>query len=290
MQRITFHNNQNGLEYTFATDKPRALLTAFDGNSLAGKFTQYKPIWYDGIRTKSHTFDGRTITFTAEWSAVSGGKRSRELALAEWDKMLGVFATGLEGTLTWTNGIETRTIDCYAIETPMLREKARGLFAADFSLNADFPFWQGTTEHSQVLTYTGSGAPSYYKVTNSCPITVYPLIIADCTASTGGGYTIAWQAPEETLDFDRKMETKTVTISYTTGFTNGVPIYLDNQKRCAYQYSGATAINKTNYLSPTSSFLSLLPGDNTIVLAGGNLNTPLNVTFKWNDYYLGVHI
>ena len=292
MQRITFHNNQNGLECTFASDTPRTLLTEFDGNSLSAEFAQYKPIWYDGIRTKSHTFNGRTITFTVNWYAVENGRRSREAALAEWDRLLGVFAPGLEGTLTWTNGKETRLIDCYANETPVLHEKAHGLFSASFSLAADFPFWRGTEEHSQILTYTGSGSPSYYTVKNNCAITVYPLIIAECTVGSGGGYAIAWQAPAETLELDRKMETKSLGIGYSSytmgGVTNGAPIYFDCRKRCAYQYSGTNAINKTKYLSPTSSFLSLIPGDNTMVLSGGNLSSALNVTVKWYDYYTGV--
>lgn len=288
MQRITFHNNQNGLECTFASDTPRALLTEFDGNSLSAEFAQYKPIWYDGIRTKSHTFNGRTITFTVNWYAVEDGRRSREVALAEWDRMLGVFAPGLEGTLTWTNGKETRLIDCYANETPMLHEKAYGLFSASFSLSADFPFWRGAEEHSQTLTYTGSGSPSYYTVKNNSAITVYPLIKAEGTIGTGGGYSIIWQAPEEALELDKKMQNRTLTINYKANINDG-PIYIDNRKRCVYQYSGGKAINRTSYyLSPTSGFLSLLPGDNTIVIAGGNISGGLSVTFSQYDYYTGV--
>lgn len=290
MQRITFHNNQNGLEYTFATDTPRALLAAFDGNSLAAEFTQYKPIWFDGIRTKTHTFNARTITFTVNWYAVEQGKRSREKALAEWDKMLYVFAPGNEGTLTWTNGTETRTIDCFANETPVLHEKARGLFSADFTLTADYPFWRGTTKRSKVLTYSGQGAPSYYNVENNCPIPVYPLIKVECTVGSGGGYTIGWDAPEEALEFDKKLQNRVLTIQYKANI-NDSPIYIDNQKRCVYQYYGGSEVNKTSYyLSPISSFFSLLPGDNSIVLAGGNLNSSLVVTFSWFDHYLGVYV
>lgn len=290
MQKITFHNNINGLEVSFATDTPQALLAAFDGNSLAAEFTQYKPIWFEGIRTKTHTFNARTITFTVNWYAVERGKYSREKALAEWDKILYVFAPGNEGTLTWTNGTKTRTIDCYANETPMLREKARSLFSADFALTADFPFWRGTTEHSQVLTYSGQGgAPSFYNVENNCPIPVYPLIKAECTVGTNGGYTIAWNAPEETLEFDKKMQTRTLTIMHKANI-NDAPVYIDNQKRRVYQYLYGSAVNKTSYLSPLSSFFNLLPGDNNIVLAGGNLNSSLVVTFSWFDHYLGVYV
>lgn len=167
MQKITFHNNQNGLEYTFAADTPRALLVEFDGNSLSAEHAQFKPVGFDGSRTYNHTLNSRTITFTAAWYAVEGGKRSREKALAEWDKMLAVFAPGQSGTLTWTNGVKTRTIECYTNEIPELCEKARGLFFADFELTADYPLWRGE-EHSftldelsaqeQVFTVTSSAA------------------------------------------------------------------------------------------------------------------------------------
>lgn len=290
MQRITFHNDQNGLEYTFATDTPRTLLVAFDGNSLAAEFTQYKPIWFDGIVTKAHTFNGRTITMTVNWSVAENGKISREKALAEWDKIQGVFAPGYEGTLTWTNGTETRTITCYANETPMLREKVRGLFSAEFTFTADYPFWLGSEEHSQKLTYSGSGQPSYYNVVNNCPIAVYPLIKVDGKVNLGGGYTIGWNAPEEVLEFDKKMQSRTLTVNYKPNINDGT-IYIDNQKRCVYQYAYSDLYNRTSYyLSPISSFFKLLPGDNKIVIAGGNLSGSLNVTFSWFDHFLGVPI
>lgn len=150
MQKITFHNNQNSLEYTFAADTPRALLVEFDGNSLSAEHAQFKPVGFDGSRTYNHTLNARTITFTAAWYAVEGGKRSREKALAEWDKMLAAFAPGQSGTLTWTNGVKTRTIECYTNEVPELCEKARGLFSAEFELTADNPLWLGE-EHSFTL-------------------------------------------------------------------------------------------------------------------------------------------
>lgn len=288
MQRITFHNDQNGLEYTFATDTPRALLVAFDGNSLAAEFTQYKPIWFEGVRTKAHTFNGRTITMTVNWSVIEDGKICREAACAEWDKIQSVFAPGYEGTLTWTNGIETRTITCYANETPRPREKVRGLFSADFTLTADYPFWLGTTEHSKTITHSVDYAGSFHNVVNDCPIIVYPLIKSACALGTGGGYTIVWQAPENPLEFDKKMQDRAITINYSSGLANSSPIYIDNQKRCVYQYSGSSIVNKTSYLSPPSSFFGLLPGDNNIVLAGSNFGGLLTVTFSWFDHYLGV--
>lgn len=281
MQRITFHNNQNDLEYSFAADTPSALLSAFDGNSLGAEFVQFKPIDFDGSKTLSHTLNARTITFTADWYAVEGGKRSRAAALAEWERMQYVFAPGNEGTLTWTNGAETRTIDCYANEIPALHEKARGLFSADFTLTADYPLWKGSVLHSSV--FTGKFLMELIEIENTCAIFVPPLIkieggIVSLMRTNQAGKTY----PNKTLEID------------PSRCSADRAVYIDNAQQLVYQYAPNDTGKKLdrNYsLTPYSEFFGLYPGVNNIVLTmnanSGDVET--TVTFNWYDHYLGVN-
>lgn len=265
MQKITFHNNQNGLEYTFAADTPRALLVEFDGNSLGAEFVQFKPVGFDGSKTSSYTLNARTITFTADWYAVEGGKRSREKALAEWEKMQYTFAPGQTGILTWTNGVQTRTIECYANETPDIREKVRGLFSAEFTLSADHPLWRGA-EHSVVLNQTYTD----FIVTNTCPIAVPPIFTVEAKSMNirVNGNQIALGSSDSSL----------------------YKLLLDCEKRRAVgYYSGGSygsdyEVDMSRFVNPDFSYPVLKPGDNIVRNEGG----PFNVTVVWHDRYLGV--
>lgn len=265
MQKITFQNNQNGLEYTFAADTPRALLVDFDGNSLGAEHAQFKPVGFDGSRTYNHTLNARTITFTAAWYAVEGGKRSREKALAEWDKMLAAFAPGQTGTLTWTNGVKTRTIECYTNEIPELIEKARGLFSAEFTLTADLPLWRGE-EHSVVLNQTYTD----FIITNTCPIAVPPMFTVEAKSMNirvNGGQ-----------------------IALGSNDTYLYKLLLDCEKRRAVgYYSGGSygsdsEVDMSRFVNPQFSYPVLKPGNNTVRSEGGSAN----VTVIWHDRYLGV--
>lgn len=283
MQKITFHNNQNDLEFSFATDTPRALLSAFDGNSLGAEFVQYTPIDFDGAKTLSHTLNARTITITADWYAVEGGKYSRSKALAEWEKMQWAFAIGSVGTLTWTNGAETRTIDCYANETPALHEKARGLFSADFTLTADYPLWQGGVLHSTAISVSDTSHFGFTEaeIENTCPISVPPLIKIE-------GNDV-WIYRSGNTDKYRMMEIDTSLCSVNMG-----AIYVDNAQRYVYQYKSdgsGEKVNRNYSLTARSEFFSLCPGKNKIVLEtfGADI-VEATVTFSWRDHYLGVSI
>lgn len=280
MQRITFHNNQNDLEYSFATDTPRTLLSAFDGNSLGAEFVQFKPIDFDGSKTLSHTLNARTVTFTADWYAVEGGKRSRAAALDEWEKLQWVFSPGDAGVLTWTNGTDIRTIECYANEIPVLHEKTRGLFSADFTLTADYPLWKGSVLHSAV--FNGRFTMELVEIENTCPVFVPPLIkieggIVSLMRTNRAGKSY----PDKTLEID------------PSRCSADKAVYIDNEQQLVYQYSPDDTGKKLdrNYsLTPFSDFFSLYPGVNGIVLTmNANVgDAETTVTFNWWDRYLGV--
>lgn len=277
MQKITFHNNVNDLEVSFATDTPGAFLSAFDGNSLGAEFVQFKPLSHDGSRTLSHTLDARTVTFTAVWYAVEGGRRSRPKALEMWQKLQYAFAIGDKGTLTWTNGTDVRTIECYAAETPALHESVGSLFSAEFTLTADYPLWRGNTAHSK--SFSGRFTSDGLTIENICPIAVPFVAVLD-----GSIASIYCPKQAKRLDID---------ITRRGGY--GYPVYIDTAKQRVYGFSPnadgeITEDDLTACLSPRSAFFDLMPGSNLIVLTmnAGAAETDATVKFEWYDYYLGV--
>lgn len=277
LQKITFHNDINDLEVSFATDTPRTFLSAFDGNSLGAEFVQFKPLSRDGSRTLSHTLSARTITFTAVWYGVENGRRSRSKALELWQTLQYAFAIGDVGTLTWTNGSDVRTIECYAVETPELHESFGGLFSAEFTLTADYPLWKGSEEHSRAFsgTFTSDGLT----LVNPCPIAVPFTVVLD-----GNIVSVYCPAQEKRLYID---------VSRHGGYD--YPVYIDTARQRVYGFSPngsgeLTEDDLTSCLSPRSAFFDLMPGSNLIILTmnASSAETDATVKFEWYDYYMGV--
>ncbi len=296
MQKITFHNNNNDLECSFATDNRTQFLAAFDGNSLGADFTTFKPVAFDGTRTLAHTLGARTIPFTAQWCGLSvtdgtfagayHERYDRNAALEEWEKLQFTFNPGDKGVLTWTNGKQTRTINCYAEETPPLKEITRGMFAADFKLIADYPLWRGDTLHSATFSGTEYKAEAVI-VTNDCPIFVPPLIVIDGVSRESGQTATVIRSNRAGKSYG----TKSIGINTSVCSESMGKIYIDCAEMLCYQNAPTgSKYNRNNALSPYSEFFSLYPGDNTIVLTMNTASDqpPITIEFEWYDHYLGV--
>lgn len=274
MAKITFHNNTSGFEYSFASDTPRALLVDFNGDSLGAEHAQFKPVGLDGARTYNHTLNARTITFTAAWYAVESGKRSRDMAIAEWDKILTVFAPGQTGTLTWTNGVKTRTIECYTNEVPELCEKVRGLFSAEFTLTADYPLWRGE-EHSFALADELNNRQVF---TVSASAAVAPII------DIYGGDLSAVNIYVKNNRYESCWVNSMPKSSYYPNFR------LDLERGIAYLFNDYGAedrwTNNVAYAQERRGFV-LYPGEAsaTIYNNGGGAS---KIKIKWYDKYWGV--
>ena len=283
MPKVTFTNSVNGCSLTFAADTPQKLLAAFDGDSLGADFVQFKPVGHDGSRTLSHTLNARTVTMTVNWHAEKNGKRSRSLALKTWEEIQWTFVPGDEGTLVWSSGGKTRTINCYAAETPVLRELASGLFSADIKLIADYPLWKGSTKHSAV--FTGEFKMEAVEIDNACPVPVPPLIKIEGSSAAGSSAIIT-----QTGYGGRGLQTPNIDFNRSDISTDA--LYIDCAELSVYRYApdgSGKKLDRTHCLSPLSEFFYLYPGKNIIVLTmntdGGSDTT---ITFYWNDHYLGV--
>lgn len=265
MQKITFANGVNGLSATFSTDTPARLLVDFDGSSAACTAITYKPADFDGERFISSNMDAKTITFTANWYGISGGKFSISAAKAFADELRRVFVPGQVGTLTWTDGAKTRVIDCRTSEFPIIKNVFGCCFAAEFKLIADYPYWQGET-HSYAFEGVYPASRSI-NLTNACGIAV-PFVftsthpyIALAAYSTNGGV-----------------------IRLTEGNFSG-SLMVDTRK-CLVTLNGERA---NHYLSPQSTFFKFPPGDFELRLLNVSGQSQINAgtTLTWRDHYIG---
>lgn len=264
MQKITFENYSNGLSAYFANDSPQSFLAEFDGNSIGSTAITYKPAEFDGERFISANLNARTITFTAEWYGVNKGKFSIEESYRKWEQLQSVFVPGNMGKLTWTNGRETRFIECRTSELPNFTRVIGNKLSAEFKLVADYPYWQDVRENA--FDFSGYNfSDGQIVVVNNCGIAV-PFIFtcaggSPFLASLTAGASIFLQRPE-----------------------GGGSVEIDT-RRCTVT-SGGELCNQ--YLSANSKFFKLLPGDNLMAIT--NLGYGANdCTMTWRDHYLGVN-
>lgn len=264
MRKITYTNSANGLSAEFSSDDPlmHLNLKSFDGCSVGANAVTYSPVESDGQRTVSVNLSARTIVLSVEIAGKADGKYSREHALRRMGEIMRVFVPLHDGVLTWTDGENTRTINCRTVEAPRFSEMLPFMFSASISLTADYPYWEDIVEHSVEL----HGGEVNTVVENDCGIAVpvridvptggsQPLIYSR-TAGAGVAFAIA---PEQ----DCTVDTKECTVTLADGtFAN-------------------------HLLSAQSSYFKVLPGKNEIITLGvGSGND--KAVLRWKNLYTGV--
>lgn len=264
MRKLTYTNSVNGLSAEFSSEDPLMHLDLenFDGSSAGASAVTYRPVEFDGQRTVSANLSARTIILPVEFTAKSAGKYSRRGALAVWSKLMQVFVPLHDGILTWTDGTNSRRIKCRTAEVPKLTEKLPYLFAASFSLVADYPYWEDISEHSVAVT-----AGTAVTINNACGLSV-PL----CIDVPAGG-----SAP---LIFSR---TAGYGIAFNTAPTKKCVV---DTKECTVTLSDGTLAN--HLLAVDSEYFRLLPGDNVIQVLGVGTGSDTAV-IRWRDLYMGVN-
>lgn len=258
MAKVTYTNAVNGLSCTFSSDDPMMLLESIDGCSCGCDAITYRPLNLDGQRFVSSTLTARTVVLNVNFGGKAGGKYSRKEAMKRWEEIQRVFVPGNMGTLTWTDGTESRFIKCRTSETPkpseLLRNKS--LFCASFSLTADNPLWFDSVENIVPLDNVG------VTIENPCGIEV--PFIAEVSAGVdafamarledGAGIALANRINE-----DFTIDTAACTVTTASG----------------------ELVN--NQLSVNSSFFGILPGTNRFAVASFG-----TVTIKWRKAYMGI--
>ena len=263
MQKITYENYSNGLSASFSRDDPRMFLAEFDGNSVGSTAITYKPAEFDGDRFISANLNSRTITFTAEWYGVKDGRYSIKESYRMWEQLQRVFVPGQMGKLTWTNGIESRFIECRTSDLPNFSRLIGSKLSSDFQLVADYPFWQNVKEH--IFDFSGYNISDLITVTNSCGIAV-PFIFT----CSGGNPFLANMTAGAFISLRRP--------------DNAGAVEIDT-RRCTVTSDGVLC---NQYLTADSSFFKLMPGGNAIRIESMNFQEN-NCKMTWHDHYLGVN-
>lgn len=259
MRKITFENSVNGLSATFSSDDPKSLLESFDGCSCGAEAITYRPLNYDGQRFVSSTLTARTIQFTASFGGTSNGKYSREGAIRAFEQAQRVFIPGQVGTLTWTDGVNTRFIKCRADSVPLPSEVLPFLFRADFTLTADNPLWFDSAENVQ----TFANIPLHtFDISNDCGFPV-PFVL-NAQNDPSGAFAMA--TAQGGLAFIADI---------------GEPFTIDMAECTVTSASGKLC---NNVLSASSTFFPLMPGNNHFSYAGSK-----KVEIRWRKAYLSVY-
>ena len=261
MRKVTYTNLANGLSAEFSSESALMHLDVkgFDGSSAGARTVVYSPVGLDGQKLVSARLGARTITLPVEFTARADGRYSRQGALAVWERLLRVFVPLHEGWLTWTDGLRSRRIKCRLAETPQLSERLPFLFAASFSLIADYPYWEDCTEQTASLSALDT------QINNTCGIAV-PF----CVDLPAGG-------------------SQPAILSMTEG--RGIAFARPPQQACTVDMRECTVTladgtNANNLLTVNSEFFTLAPGLNTIrtldIGTGG-------AALRWRALYMGVN-
>lgn len=258
MTKVTYTNAVNRLSCTFSADDPMMLLESIDGCSCGCDAITYRPLNLNGQRFVSSTLTARTVVLNVNFGGKADGKYSRRDAKKRWEEIQRVFVPGNMGTLTWTNGTESRFIKCRTAEAPKPSELLSNqcLFRASFSLTADNPLWFDSVENVAELSSGG------VTIENPCGLEV-PFIAEVSTASDvfvmvrmsdGAGIGLANRINE-----DFTIDTAACTVTTASG----------------------KLVN--NQLSVNSTFFGILPGTNRFNVAGHG-----TVKLKWHKAYMGI--
>lgn len=267
MQKITFENYSNGLSASFSRDEPKMFLAEFDGNSAGSTAVTYKPAEFDGERFISANLNSRTIAFTAEWYGIRNGRYSIDQSYKIWEGLQRVFVPGQMGKLTWTNGKETRFIECRTAELPNFTRVIGCRLSAEFQLVADYPYWQDVKEH--IFDFSGYSITDLITVTNSCGIAV-PFIF---TCSGGNPFLVSLTAG--------------ASISLRRPNSAGA-VEIDTRRCTVTSFSSGDGVLCNQYLTADSEFFKLMPGDNAIRIESMNFQEN-KCQMTWHDHYLGVN-
>ena len=259
MQKITYTNSVNGLSCTFSNDAPLMYLESIDGCSCGAQDIIAKPLDYDGQRFISSSLNARTVQFTAQFGGILDGRYSRAEAMKRWQEIQRVFIPGQIGVLTWTDGTESRFIECRAAEMPNFSQILPFLFRVSFSMTADYPYWQDSVEN--IVNYSASTLSAI--ITNDCGIAV-PFIVE------------ATPAADILVIYNRTTD-KGIAFANTVSET----IYIDTRE-CTVKTASGEYCN--HLLTVDSEFFELVPGDNDIAWLG----TPSAATLTWRKAYMAI--
>lgn len=254
----------NGLSAEFSSESSlmHLNLREFDGSSVGAITVNYTPVEFDGQKTISANLAPRSIIVPVEFSAIENGKRSRSGALAVWEHLLKVFVPLHEGWLVWSDGTNSWRIKCRTAETPKLTQILPFLFSAQFTLVADYPYWESVEEHRVEVVSSATAVT----ISNTCGLEV-PFCI-DVAGSDNQPFIYS----------------RTADKGIVFAISPGTSCVVDTRE-CTVTLSDGTLAN--HLLTVQSEFFGLLPGDNEIQVLSAATEVS-SAVIRWRDLYMGV--
>lgn len=235
------------------------LLESVDGVSCGSSAIAYKPIDFDGQRLISTSLDSRNIPLVINFGGKKDNRWSRANAIERFNEIQRVLIPGQTGTLTWTDGTNSRFIKCRVDSTSAPAQILPFLFRMKINFVADRPLWYDSAESVVAL----ASGQSSITIENNSGIAV-PFIMevgsgtsvfAVASVAAGTGLALVQSIGESfTIDTDN------CTVISASGFL----------------------VN--NQLTIDSEFFRIMPGTNVLNFAGGG-----DVTIRWRKAFMGVY-
>lgn len=233
-------------------------LESVDGVSCGSSAITYKPIDYDGNLLISTSLNARNIPLVLNFGGKKDNMWSRSNAMERWQEIQKVFIPGQTGTLTWTDGINSRFIRCRVDSTTQPTQILPFLFRVKINLIADRPLWYDSAESVVEL----ASGQSSVTIKNDCGIAVPFLMEVGSTTSVFAVASVAagtGLALVQSIGQDFVIDTDACTVTAANG------ILVNNQ------------------LTIDSEFFRIMPGSNRLNFAGGG-----DVVIRWRKAYMGV--
>lgn len=235
------------------------LLESVDGVSCGSSAIAYKPIDFDGQRLISTSLDTRNVPLVINFGGKKNNRWSRATAMERFNEIQRVFVPSQTGTLTWTDGTNSRFIKCRVDSISQPSQILPFLFQMKINFVADRPLWYDGTEN---IVELASGQNSV-TIENDSGIAVPFLmevgsatsVFAVASRAAGTGLALV-----KSISQDFVIDTDNCTVISASG-------YLVN-----------------NQLTVDSEFFKIMPGTNVLSFAGGG-----DVTIRWRKAYMGVY-
>ena len=274
----------NGMTIQFNQSFPFFCSNA-DLNTVGASFSEFKPAGADGVYTAGGTFELKAIVIPGQIVATSEAdleKRRNQLAMA--------FSVHNEGWLISHQWDGTKKkIRCRSAGTPVFTEKFGVGERFTISLRADRPYW---LSYDDIVLPIGQTVPmmSWPWV---APV-MFGYAVAELTVGNYSGTEIPTRievlSQATLIRLTRRCGTRVDALELATVIEEYQKLVIDGTSGDIYLHDILTGedINASNRLVAGSKPITLLPGQNTIVLDNGIAgSTPLSYVI-YNDHSLAV--
>ena len=191
------------------------------------------------------------------------------------------------GMLYYTNDYTTMRIEARPLNSPNFTERIMNYNQAELRFWCPFPYWEGMTEKSGQMAYTGKGFTFEFMIAFAS--------IADKTELWNAGsiatpVTISIRGPANNPCITNQRTGEFIRLNHE--LQEGEILTITTQKGDkSVKISSAedqTPQNAFHYIDLNSTFFQLEPGSNTLVYESDDETRQTQVTIRYRELYAGV--